>query len=152
MEWTTTGISVWFFPRNSPGFTENFSSNTTAPDPSAWSTPIAHFGGSNCDFSERFRDLKIIFNTAFCGEWAGTEWDKSCAKKTGVSTCNEYVRDNPEVFKETYWEVAGLRWFQKVAMQKRVDVEALPKRDSIAHAPVINVEAKSRWFSWWMKT
>jgi hypothetical protein len=115
IEWTVTGITVWFFPRDSPGFTENFSSNTTTPEPSIWGTPMAHFGGSGCDFSERFKDLQIIFNTAFCGEWAGAEWDKSCAKKTGVATCNEYVRENPEVFKEAYWEVAGLQWFQKVA-------------------------------------
>ncbi|RYO43104.1 hypothetical protein AA0111_g71 [Alternaria arborescens] len=88
MEWSTIGISVWFFPRESHGFTENFSSNTTLPDPSRWGTPIAYFSGSGCDFSERFRDLKIIFNIAFCGEWAGAEWDKSCAKKTGIATCN----------------------------------------------------------------
>ncbi|KAG9192177.1 nicotinate-nucleotide pyrophosphorylase (carboxylating) [Alternaria panax] len=57
MEWTSGGISVWFFPRDSPGFAENFSSNTTVPDPSRWGTPIAYFGGSGCNFSERFRDL-----------------------------------------------------------------------------------------------
>ncbi|KAI5378550.1 hypothetical protein J4E82_002866 [Alternaria postmessia] len=131
MEWSTIGISVWFFPRESHGFTENFSSNTTLPDPSRWGTPIAHFSGSGCDFSERFRDLKIIFNIAFCGEWAGAERDKSCAKKTGVATCNQYVRDNPEVFKEAYWEVAGLKWFQKGATQKR------------AYTPVTNFKAQS---------
>jgi nicotinate-nucleotide pyrophosphorylase (carboxylating) len=148
MEWTTTSISVWFFPRDSPGFTESFSSNATATNPSAWGTPIAHFGGSGCDFSGRFKDLKIIFNTAFCGEWAGAEWDKSCAKKTGVATCNAYVRDNPEVFKEAYWEVAGLKWFQKGAAQNRDNVAPLPKRDSVAHAPVINLKVKDTWFSW----
>jgi nicotinate-nucleotide pyrophosphorylase (carboxylating) len=148
MEWTTTSISVWFFPRDSPGFTESFSSNATATNPSAWGTPIAHFGGSGCDFSGRFKDLKIIFNTAFCGEWAGAEWDKSCAKKTGVATCNEYVRDNPEVFKEAYWEVAELKWFQKGAAQNRDNVAPLPKRDSVAHAPAINLKAKDTWFSW----
>ena len=115
IEWAATSISVWFFPRDSPGFTDNFSSNTTALDPSTWGTPIAHFGGAGCEFSERFKDLQIIFNTAFCGEWAGAEWDKSCAKKTGVATCNEYVRDNPQAFVEAYWEVAGLKWFQKGA-------------------------------------
>ncbi|EFQ88087.1 hypothetical protein PTNB73_03064 [Pyrenophora teres f. teres] len=114
MEWTSTFISVWFFPRDSPTFNKYFSSNNTAPDPSSWDTPMARFSGSGCDFTERFKDLKIIFNTDFCGEWAGKEWE-TCAKKTGVSTCNAYVQSNPDAFQEAYWEVAGLKWFQKAA-------------------------------------
>lgn len=117
MEWTESSISVWFFPRNSPGYTEYFSqSNDTAatsPDPSTWGPPMARFSGSGCDFSERFVDMKIVFNTAFCGEWAGKVWDEECAAKTGVETCEEYVRGNPDAFREAYWEVEGLRWFQK---------------------------------------
>ncbi|XP_014552484.1 glycoside hydrolase family 16 protein [Bipolaris victoriae FI3] len=117
MEWTESSISVWFFPRDSPGYTEYFSqSNDTAVtslDPSTWGPPMARFSGSGCDFSERFVDMKIVFNTAFCGEWAGKVWDEECAAKTGVETCEEYVRGNPDAFREAYWEVEGLRWFQK---------------------------------------
>jgi hypothetical protein len=113
MEWTSISISVWFLPRNSP-----FSTNATStPDPTLWGTPMARFSGTGCDFEERFKNLKIIFDTTFCGEWAGMEWDKSCATKTGVSTCEAYVRDNPEVFKEAFWEVANLRWYQKEAAE-----------------------------------
>ena len=115
MEWTSTSISVWFFPRDSPAFDTHFSAdNLTAPDLSTWGTPMAHFSGSGCDFTQRFKDLKIIFNTAFCGEWAGKEWD-TCAKKTAVSTCNDFVQDNPDAFQEAYWEIAGLKWFEKTA-------------------------------------
>ncbi|KAH7095121.1 concanavalin A-like lectin/glucanase domain-containing protein [Paraphoma chrysanthemicola] len=117
MEWTTTSISVWFFPRTSPLYTST--ANSTTPDPKQWGTPLAHFAGSGCDLAARFRDLRIIFNTAFCGEWAGKEWDRSCAEKTGVDTCDAYVRDHPEVFKEAYWEVSGLKWFQRQAPAKR---------------------------------
>jgi nicotinate-nucleotide pyrophosphorylase (carboxylating) len=148
MEWTATGISVWFFPRDSPGFTERFSFNVTVPDPASWGIPIAHFGGSGCDFSERFQDLKIIFNTAFCGEWAGAKWDESCAKKTDVATCNEYVRENPEVFKEAYWKIAGLKWFQKDATQKRDTIAPLMKHARVFHAPIIKNKAKDIWFGW----
>ncbi|RAR04643.1 glycoside hydrolase family 16 protein [Stemphylium lycopersici] len=148
MEWTTAGISAWFFPRDSPGFIEHFSQNYTDPDPSTWGTPIAHFSGSGCDFTERFKDLQIIFNTAFCGEWAGKEWDKSCAKKTGVDTCDAYVRDNPDTFKEAYWEVAGLRWFQKGGAEeaKRDTIASLPKRDA---EEVAHVGLMRKW-GWWL--
>jgi nicotinate-nucleotide pyrophosphorylase (carboxylating) len=144
MEWTPTSISVWFFPRNSPSFTTHFgaqtaATGTTAPDPSAWGTPMAHFSGSGCDFTERFKDLSIIFNTAFCGEWAGREWDKSCAAKTGVSTCEAYVRDNPEAFKEAYWEVSSLKWFQKGAAETKL------KRQMGASD---FITAKGRWYAW----
>jgi hypothetical protein len=78
-EWTKKSISVWFFPRNYPAFTQYFgaSQNTptgiTSSDPSTWGPPIAHFAGTGCDFTERFKDLKIIFNTAFFGDRTGKE-------------------------------------------------------------------------------
>jgi hypothetical protein len=156
MDWTAESISVWFFPYNSPGFTEHFSSKntsigTTSPDPSAWGTPIAHFGGSGCDFGERFMDLKIIFNTALCGQWAGAdnEWAKTSAAKAGVATCNEYVRDHPEAFIEAYWEVAGLKWFQKgAAAGKRDTIAPLPKHDGDSDVPISFVKAKGRRYAW----
>ncbi|KAF2000418.1 glycoside hydrolase family 16 protein [Amniculicola lignicola CBS 123094] len=115
MEWTRDGISVWFFPRDALESTAKATipDLTTNPDPSTWGTPLARFSGAGCDFSKRFRDLKIIFDTTFCGEWAGKEWSESCAEKTGVSTCEEYVRENPEVFESAYWEIRGLRWFEE---------------------------------------
>jgi hypothetical protein len=123
-EWTTTSISTWFIPRDSPIYITHFSGNATStPDPSQWGTPIAHFAGTGCDYAERFKNLKVIFNTAFCGDWAGKEWNKSCAAKTGVSSCDAYVRDNPDVFKEAYWEVTGLKWYQRKAKVRR---DALP--------------------------
>jgi hypothetical protein len=117
MEWQSSHISVWFFPSSSPTYTSL--SNTTSPDPSTFGTPLAHFSGAGCDFAARFKDMRVIFDTTFCGEWAGKEWDKSCAKKTGVATCDAYVRDHPKKFEEAYWEVRGLRWFQKGKAGKR---------------------------------
>ncbi|KAF2466791.1 uncharacterized protein BDR25DRAFT_395654 [Lindgomyces ingoldianus] len=107
MEWTTTDISVWLFARNSTSLPKDLTMN---PEPGTFGTPIAKFQGSGCDFKERFKDLKIILGITFCGEWAGEEkeWAKSCAAKTGASTCEEYVRDNPEAFAQAYWEIKGL--------------------------------------------
>jgi hypothetical protein len=118
MEWQPSHISVWFFPSTSPMYTA-LSSNSTSPDPTSFGTPLAHFSGAGCDFAARFKDMRVIFDTTFCGQWAGKEWDRSCAKKTGVATCEAYVRDHPEKFEEAYWEVRGLKWFQKMAEAKR---------------------------------
>ena len=144
MEWTDSSISVWFFPRNSSGISALTSSSPSAPpsssseplnstsgpqtlDPSTFGTPLAKFSGTGCDFTERFKDLKIIFDTTFCGEWAGKVWDDSCAASTGVKTCEEYVRDNPQVFADAYWEVKGLRWYQKGGAPAKRAVE--PRRN-----------------------
>ena len=137
MEWTSTSISVWFIPRISAQFTTLFPSpasstflNTTL-DVAAFGTPIAHFSGQ-CDFEKNFKNLKIVFDTTFCGSWASSEWKSGgCAAKTGVETCEAYVRDNPEAFTDTYWEIAGLKWFQKenvaVPGQQRKVVKPLVK-------------------------
>lgn len=111
-EWTATSMSAWFIPRDSP---LHASATSINPDPSQWGTPIAHFAGKGCDYNEKFKNLKLIINTTFCGEWAGDEkvWGKTCAKKTGYPKCNDYVRDHPEAFTEAYWEIAGVKWFKK---------------------------------------
>ena len=119
MEWTSTSISVWFIPRLSPQYAVLFPSpasstllNTTL-DVSNFGTPIAHFAGQ-CDLESKFKNMKIVFDTTFCGAWAGGEWETGgCAKKTGVDTCEQYVQENPEAFVDAYWEIAGLKWFQK---------------------------------------
>lgn len=125
LEWTGEYIQAWFFPRNS-STSPNAKQLLESPDPTVWPTPIAKFQGSGCDFSARFKDQKIIFNTAFCGEWAGRIWEDSCAAKTGVEKCEDYVRDNPEAFSEVYWEIKGLRWFEQDGNEKR-SLPLLPK-------------------------
>lgn len=117
LEWTSTYISVYLFPHASPLY--NTVANSTSPDPTQWGTPMAHFSGAGCDFEQRFKDMRIIFDTTFCGDWAGAEWSKSCAKKTGVSTCEAYVQNNPGAFAESFWEVRGLKWFQKAGVKPR---------------------------------
>lgn len=117
MEWTRSFISVWFFPFDSPIYkaltTPSSVSNTTSPNPKSFGPPLAHFSGPSCAFSTRFTDVRLIFDTTFCGQWAGKEWDNSCKAKTGTATCEQYVRENPRAFEESFWEVRGLRWFEE---------------------------------------
>jgi hypothetical protein len=142
MEWTESSISVWFFPRDNSHQIHINSSSTTL-DPSTFGTPLAKFQGQGCDFTERFKDLKIIFDTTFCGEWAGKVWDDTCAAKTGTKTCEEYVQNNPEVFADAYWEVKGLKWYGKAGgVEKRNVVE---KRGVEVRKNVRSVGREYRW-------
>ncbi|KAL1601747.1 hypothetical protein SLS60_006662 [Paraconiothyrium brasiliense] len=114
MEWTDSSISVWFLPRNSTTLASASSNATQTLDPSTFGTPLAKFQGQGCDFQERFKNMRIIFDTTFCGDWAGKTWEEStCAAKTGAATCEDYVQNNPEAFADAYWEIAGLKWFEK---------------------------------------
>ncbi|KAF1975265.1 hypothetical protein BU23DRAFT_458969 [Bimuria novae-zelandiae CBS 107.79] len=107
-EWTSDAISIWFFPRGAipDGVTGD------SPDPSTWGTPSAKWASDSCDVDGIFKDLNIIFDTTFCGDWAGNTWSTStCASK--APTCNEYVRDNPEAFQNAFWSVDALKVYQQ---------------------------------------
>ncbi|SMQ50828.1 unnamed protein product [Zymoseptoria tritici ST99CH_1A5] len=107
-EWLADSISMWFFPR---GHCPTDALGD-CPDPSSWGPPLARFmTGDECDINAAFRDQQIIFDTTFCGDWAGqpTIWGNAteCAKK--ADTCEAFVRDNPEAFEEAYWSVNALK-------------------------------------------
>lgn len=70
MEWTTSSIKIWFFPRNS--IPADLAAGN-APDPSKWSTPQASFQGG-CDIGRHFVNHQIVIDTTFCGDWAGAVW------------------------------------------------------------------------------
>ena len=60
---------------------------------------------------DHFKNLKIVFDTTFCGDWAGNTWNESsCASL--APTCEEYVAKNPQAFKDSYWAVNTLQVFQ----------------------------------------
>jgi hypothetical protein len=142
LELTPLAISVWFIPRTSPLHSTLFPTpadstfQLTTLSPSSFGTPIARFAGPSCDIAQKFRNLKIVFDTTFCGAWAGGVWESGgCAKKTGVAKCQDYVRDHPEAFRDAYWEIAGLKWFQKE--------DAEPVQNEVV--PMVKGQA---WFRW----
>ncbi|KAB2581009.1 putative glycosidase [Lasiodiplodia theobromae] len=120
MHWTNDGIKVWFFGRAQAKPDEiataiNLSQTppTLAPSNDAWGQPLAHFSGPNCDWSQRFKDMRIVVNTDLCGDWGAGMWASgSCPTSTGYDSCESYVRENPQAFTEAYWEFGAFRWFE----------------------------------------
>ncbi|KAI9734315.1 MAG: hypothetical protein M1834_002419 [Cirrosporium novae-zelandiae] len=109
MEWTSEAIKIWFFPRYQ--IPRNINS---APDPSSWGPPTANFQG--CDIDSHFRDHSIVFDTTFCGDYAGGVWESSsCARLPSGSTCNNYVANNPGAFAHAYWQINSLAVYQNVS-------------------------------------
>ena len=115
-EVTSQGIKVWFWPRNG-GIPSDIARGT--PNPAGWSQPVAAFAAAGCNVDQHFRDMSLIFDTTFCGQWAGEVWSQgSCAAK--APTCQEYVQGNGEVFEEAYWLVKSVNVYQQQQHARRV--------------------------------
>ncbi|KAL8686219.1 MAG: hypothetical protein Q9224_005517 [Gallowayella concinna] len=106
--WTSTDIRIYHFPRSL--IPADISAGK--PDPNKWGMPVAKFAGG-CKIDEHFHNLNIIFNTAFCGDWAGQTWNQSSTCMQKAPTCQQYVQNNPEVFKDAYWMVRSVKVYQQ---------------------------------------
>lgn len=106
-QWTQRDINIWFFPRG----TTPSDLEAGNPDPSNWNEPVAQYEG-DCNIPDHFADMQIIFNTDFCGVWAGDQWNTSAHCASLSDTCNSYVQNNPSVFAEASWSINSLSIYQ----------------------------------------
>ncbi|TGJ79897.1 hypothetical protein E0Z10_g8868 [Xylaria hypoxylon] len=108
LQWTSDAIKVFFFPRSGT-IPEDIEAGN--PDPSNWGAPTASFSGGGCDIDANFMNHNIVFDTTFCGVWAGKVWgdDPVCSAK--ASTCEEYVGSNPTDFQDAYWLINSVKVF-----------------------------------------
>nr|POE49415.1 endo-1,3(4)-beta-glucanase [Quercus suber] len=103
-EITSSAISIYFFEHGSAP-SDISSSN---PNPSNWGKPIAQYQGG-CDIAEHFKGMQIVFDTTFCGDWAGAVWGSFSTCSAKASTCNDFVQNNPSAFADAYWSVNSLK-------------------------------------------
>ena len=97
-EWTSEAISIWFFPR----YSIPLDIRLGRPAPSQWGTPVAKYSSQNCNIDQHFQNQQIVFDTTFCGDWAGKVWGQGqCASK--APTCAAFVAVNPEAFEDAFW-------------------------------------------------
>jgi hypothetical protein len=109
LEWDVTDqyIRSFYFPRW--GIPADLSSGS--PNPDSWGTPYARFDltDGNCP-SQHFQNNQIIFDTTFCGDWAGATFPDTCSSSM---SCTDYVKYNPYDFKEAYWLVNYVRVYNR---------------------------------------
>lgn len=113
MEWTTNFIKMWTFPPNK--VPANIVSGN--PDTSTWGIPSFTTQGGACNMNGHFKDHNIVFDTTFCGTYAGQDyfWQQtSCYKSspTKYTKCADYVTANPGAFKDAYWIINSVKVYQ----------------------------------------
>ncbi|KAL1843027.1 hypothetical protein VTJ49DRAFT_3341 [Mycothermus thermophilus] len=89
----------------------------TAPNPSTFGRPIAAFLASpTCSFADHFKEHNLVFDTTFCGDWAGAVWADAdggmCLRAAAGKSCQEYVGQNPRAFMEAYWLIRSIKVYQ----------------------------------------
>ena len=110
MEWTSSQISVWFFSHGS----EPSDINSANPNPSNWGNPTGSFaGGSSCDIDSHFMNNNIVFDTTFCGDWAGDVFSSDSTCSALASNCTDYVQNNPSAFADAYWAINSLKVYEQ---------------------------------------
>ncbi|KAF8861644.1 hypothetical protein BDZ45DRAFT_713211 [Acephala macrosclerotiorum] len=74
-----------------------------SPVPSGWGTPQANYvGGIGYNIDMHFMNHSLVFDTTFCGDWAGNVWgDDSVCSGLG-NTCVAYVAGHPSAFANSY--------------------------------------------------
>ncbi|TEB24537.1 hypothetical protein FA13DRAFT_1739094 [Coprinellus micaceus] len=110
VERASNHIKVWFWTRSAANVPASVKSGAKTVDPDTWGTPDAYFpGGQNCDIDKKFGPQHIIINLTFCGDWAGN------ANAYGAAgcprTCIDFVDNNPQEFKNAYFDIASLRTY-----------------------------------------
>lgn len=69
--------------------------------------------GTNCP-SNHFRNMRLVFNLAFCGSVSGNRFQLDCpAEAKEFATCNEYVASNPKKLEEAYWKIRGVFVYER---------------------------------------
>ncbi|TVY25906.1 Endo-1,3(4)-beta-glucanase [Lachnellula hyalina] len=121
MEWTSQAIKVFFFPR-AAGIPSDITSGS--PNPTSWSSPIAAFSGSGCNIDQHFMNHNLIFDTTFCGQWAGKVWSQNTKCSALAPTCDAYVAANPAKFASSYWLINSVKVYQASAAKRGVAFEA----------------------------
>lgn len=109
MERTSAHIKVWFWSRSGyvPRDVARGSDRIDTKGPS-WGRPVAYFPNWSCDIDDHFGPQNIIINLTFCGDWGGSVYGKSGCP----GSCVDYVNNNPEAFREAYFDIAWVKVYE----------------------------------------
>jgi hypothetical protein len=102
---------------------EDVKSGNPAPD--TWGLPYSKFvlGDPYCPAS-RFKNMKVVVNTDFCGQWGNLDvtFHEKCPGVPKTMGCNEWVTTFPGNLTEAYWAITRLDVFQNAPTAEEIVV------------------------------
>lgn len=109
MEYTGDTVSIWKW-NNGASPSDVLSNN---PNPSNWGPPRAQWhstANGGCDLKTAIRNQNIVFDTTFCGDWAGAIFPGSSGSGSAYpNTCSDFVKHNPSSFSDAFWQIRSLK-------------------------------------------
>ena len=91
-------------------------SDRVMPNPEEWPVPYGYFpigGQTNCE-GTKFRNMRLVLNTALCGSVSGNRFFKDCADESKTfKSCEEYIKSRPAALDEFYWKIRGVYVYQR---------------------------------------
>ncbi|KZV80203.1 hypothetical protein EXIGLDRAFT_733435 [Exidia glandulosa HHB12029] len=107
-ERTPSSLKVWFWSRNDPKVPQDVREDSGTVSPSTWGLPTASFTSSSisCDISENFQPHRFIINIELCVSL--TSMQAGAVFPGGPDACVKHVNENPDAFKDAYWDIARL--------------------------------------------
>ncbi|KAK1924448.1 concanavalin A-like lectin/glucanase domain-containing protein [Papiliotrema laurentii] len=98
------GVYVYYWPRNASNVPDDVRyPNTSTTNVANWGQPGANLSVPTC--KNDFGNHVIVFNLAFCGDYAGNTYAQSGCPQV----CSSFVQNYPEAFGEAYWSINSLR-------------------------------------------
>jgi hypothetical protein len=75
---------------------------------------LNHLGDDTNCAASHFKNMRLVFNLAFCGSVAGNRYNKDCPiQAKSFETCNEWIESNPPEMSEAYWKIRGVYVYQR---------------------------------------
>ena len=105
LNWNSSGLYFYFFPRSSVPSDLSGSS----PDPDNWGTPTGFYPTSSCDTSKFVKDQTLILDITVCGNFAGAA---SVFTQTCSGTCTDLV-PTASNYDNAYFEMKFIRVFEQ---------------------------------------
>lgn len=136
LEWDPANgyIKSWVFkrdaiPENLRGSIDRASIDNAnvVPNPDTWPLPYAYFAiGENSCSADHFRNMRLVINTAFCGQVSGNRFSRDCPElfdefntnNDPVLTCNAYIEAHGNELTEAYWKIRGVYIYERKLVHK----------------------------------
>lgn len=93
------------------------------PDTKKWGLPYGYFaiGETTGCSADHFKNMRIVFNLAFCGTVSGNRYFTDCKNQSKtfnvdndpIWSCNAWIKSNPKELEEAYWKIRGVYVYER---------------------------------------